>query len=289
MKWLKLPYVVPIIKLLITSVLLAVVLLKIPIGQLIQIVLQVKLSLLLIAALLFALSKYVSSYRLHTTFLNAGLTIPAGYNFHLYLLGMLYNFILPTGIGGDAYKVIKIERDFKYTHKHVAAVVFFDRLSGLVALCNIVCIVFTAIFYSLFLLPVIGILLFLNTAFYILFSRIVKNAFFTIKTEILSWTVQLLQSMCAYNLALALNIHEHVFVYVCIFLISSIVSVLPISIGGLGAREYTFMIAATYLPIEQDKAVCIGLLFYIITLLISLSGIYFLFKPITKTSYYAHK
>ena len=202
---------------------------------------------------------------------------------------MLYNFILPSGIGCDAYKVFKIERDFKYTHKHVAAVVFFDRISGLVALCNIACMLFSVLFYKIYLLPIAVALILLNAAFYIVFPKIVEGDFFTIKTELLSSAVQILQCMCAYSIALSLDIYDHLFVYICIFLISSIVSVLPISIGGLGAREYTFLIAASYLLIEQDKAVCIGLLFYLITLLISLSGIYFLFKPIAKTSYYAHK
>ena len=286
MNWIKQSSVILIIKVLVTAVALGFVLSQIPVKQLFQILIHAKISLLLLATLLFILSKYFSSIRLHRVFANAGIEISAEYNFYLYVLGMLYNFILPSGVGGDAYKVLKIERDFNYTHKHIATVVFFDRISGLVALCNIACILFTALFYISYLLHLVLILILLNAAFYFLLSKIVAFRLFVLKTELFSWGVQILQSVCAYCICLSLNIHEHIFVYVCIFLISSIVSVLPISIGGLGAREYTFMIAAGYLSIEQDKAVCIGLLFYIITLLVSLSGIYFLFKPITKKSHY---
>lgn len=289
MKWLKQPYVILIIKLVITGIALGFVLSQIPAWHLLQILLHVKFPLLFLATALFALSKYFSSRRLHGIFSNTGMPIPSGYNFDLYLLGMLYNFILPSGVGGDAYKVLKIQRDFNYAHKHVAGVVFFDRISGLAALCNIASILFTALFYEAYLLPVILIVIILNAGFYLLISKIVLKHFFTFKTELYSWAVQILQSLCAYSIALSLNIQEQLFIYVCVFLISSIVSVLPISIGGLGAREFTFMIAASYVFIEQDKAVCIGLLFYIITLLISLGGIYFLFKPITKKSYYAHE
>lgn len=289
MKWLKHPYLLLMLKLLITAIALGIVFTHIPVKQLVQILWQVKISFLILAKLLFALSKYLSSYRLNSVFSNTGIDIPKEYNFHLYLLGMLYNFILPSGIGGDAYKVLKIERDFGYTHKHIASIVFFDRISGLIALCNLASIMLVEIFFKNYLFPLLIILILLNAVFYILVSKLFSTQFFTIKTELLSWGVQILQAICAYSIALSLNIDEHVFVYVAIFLISSIVSVLPISIGGLGAREYTFMIAASYLMIEQGKAVCIGLLFYIITLFISLLGIYFIFKPITKASYYAHK
>lgn len=289
MKWLKHPYLILMLKLLITGASLGLVFTNISANQVLQMILQAKVSLLVLATLLFILSKCISSYRLHIVFTNSGIKIPKGYNFHLYVLGMLYNFILPSGIGGDAYKVIKIERDFGYTHKKVASVVFFDRISGLLALCNLAGILITTLFFIDYLLPLFIIIILLNALFYLFLSKLFSTHFFTVRTELLSWGVQLLQSLCAFAIAISLDIHEHLFVYVCIFLISSIVSVLPISIGGLGAREYTFMVASSYLMIEQDKAVCIGLLFYIITLFISLLGIYFIFKPIAKASYYVHK
>jgi len=286
MKWLKHPYCVLLIKLLITGIALAIVLTTISVKDILNIFLHAKLSWLILATVLFMLSKFLSAHRLHAIFSNAEIEIPKDYNLHLYLLGMLYNFILPSGIGGDAYKIIKIEKDFGYTHKHIASVVFFDRISGLVALCNIACILIVYIYFHMYLFLLLGILILLSILFYFILSKTYIKGFFTFQTEAFSWGVQLLQSLCAYAIVLSLDMHDHRIVYVCVFLISSIVSVLPISIGGLGAREYTFMVAAGYLLIQQDKAVCIALLFYLITLLISLFGMYFIFKPITKTSYY---
>ncbi len=285
MKWYNHPYIKLLLKLIITGIALGFVFMNIPVRDLLAVLSRVNVFWLTTALLLFACSKYISAARFHDIFSNADVIIPRGYNFKLYLLGMLYNFILPSGVGGDAYKVIKIERDFGCKTKKIALLIFFDRISGLVALVNIAGILLILFLFQDYFIILSLALLLVNVIYYILLPTLVQVKIFSIKTEVLSWAVQLCQSLCACCLIRSLSIEQHVWIYILIFLISSIVAVIPLTIGGLGAREYTFMVAANYFMIQTDKAVCIGLLFYMITLLISSLGIYFIFKPISKTYY----
>jgi uncharacterized membrane protein YbhN (UPF0104 family) len=53
---------------------------------------------------------------------------------------------------------------------------------------------------------------------------------------------------------------------------------LPITIGGAGARELTFLYGSQFLDIHAEKAVAIGFLFYLISTSVSFMGILFSFN-----------
>lgn len=275
-------YLMLFVKILVTGVALYLVYLNISIGLVKQLLLHIQVIWIAAAVCLFALSKVISSVRLHLLLHKNDLGVPPSYNHKLYVLGMLYNFILPSGIGGDAYKVLKIKTDFGYAHLSLAKVIFFDRVSGLTALCNLAFLLTNIILAIPYVYAVWAIVLSLNIFYYAFLCPYLFPGLLSVKTELLSWLVQTVQCLCALCILLALNIHDMFVPYLFVFLISSIVSVLPISIGGLGAREYTFLIASGYFMLEKDAAVCTGLLFYLISLLISLPGIYFIFRPIKK-------
>lgn len=66
--------------------------------------------------------------------------------------------------------------------------------------------------------------------------------------------------------------------YLVLFLASSILAALPLSYGGAGAREIAFLYGADWLQLNQASAISISILFYLITLIVSLSGMYFSFR-----------
>jgi uncharacterized membrane protein YbhN (UPF0104 family) len=76
----------------------------------------------------------------------------------------------------------------------------------------------------------------------------------------------------------ALSIPVHVTEYVFIFLISSVAAVLPLTIGGLGAREVVFLEGSKYFGLAQETSVVISLLFYFITLVTSSIGLFYVFN-----------
>src|SRR4051812_37226229 len=213
-----------------------------------QIIQHSNLLWLLAAIILFTASKIVSSVRLNIYFDNTNLNISQSKNLKLYWLGMFYNLFLPGGIGGDAYKVILLNRKYKYSAKLLSAAVLLDRISGVVGLGILAIVYYYFVFhgadYSLLLLCLLPVGI---TVYYFIvvkiFSSFIKGFWSTLW---LGLAVQILQVLCAYSIMNALHINEHQTPYILIFLLSSIVAILPFTIGGLGAREVVFLGAATH-------------------------------------------
>jgi len=281
-------YIKLFLKILFTIGMLTIVFKSVPLNQVMSTILESHLSWLALGTLFFILSKYFSSVRLNLFFKNGNSEINSIYNQKLYLLGMFYNFFLPTGVGGDVYKVIKIHNDYLYSLKRVTSIVLLDRVSGLVALINLV-VLFSLYFINrthgitLCLVILLG-----NVLYPLIVRKFISNHLISFKTEFLSWLVQMSQCICAYCILKAIDISNNELLYIIVFLISSIASLFPLSIGGLGAREYTFMVAATYFHLDIEKAIAIGFLFYIISLFVSLWGSYFIFKHITPEKTHAN-
>ncbi len=57
------------------------------------------------------------------------------------------------------------------------------------------------------------------------------------------------------------------------------VSVIPITIGGLGAREYVMMYAATILNFDESTGVFLTATFWLLSAIASASGVYFALQP----------
>src|SRR5690606_23485979 len=85
----------------------------------------------------FFISQVITSTRLYVIFLVVCLHISVKYHFKLYLLGMFYYLFFPGGIGGDGYNIIFLRRKFHIKGRRLLMAIFFDRLSGLWALCLI--------------------------------------------------------------------------------------------------------------------------------------------------------
>lgn len=98
------------------------------------------LGYLLLAFLLFVLSKVIAAYRLNLYFHLLNVTLSSISNLKLYLLGMFYNLFLPGGIGGDAYKGYLLKKNFQVGTKKVVSALLLDRLNGLLLLFIYACL-----------------------------------------------------------------------------------------------------------------------------------------------------
>ncbi|HXL55765.1 MAG TPA: lysylphosphatidylglycerol synthase transmembrane domain-containing protein [Chitinophagaceae bacterium] len=270
------------IKLAVTGVCLWYVSRKIDWGKSFAIIQQSNWLWLFAAIILFTASKVVSSLRLNVYFQNINLKISQSQNLKLYWLGMFYNLFLPGGIGGDAYKVILLNRTYQYSAKLLSAAVLLDRISGVVGLGILAVIYYYFVFngtnYSLLLLCLlpVGVALYYLIVIKI-FPSFVKGFW---PTFWLGLAVQALQVFCAYSIMMALHINEHQTAYILIFLLSSIIAILPFTIGGLGAREVVFLWgSSTLLHVTNDPTpVSISISFYLITLVISFIGVYWVYN-----------
>jgi len=61
--------------------------------------------------------------------------------------------------------------------------------------------------------------------------------------------------------------------YLAIFLISTIATIIPITIGGAGAREITFLYLLGSIGLETSVGVALSLMFFAISAVSSLAGI----------------
>ncbi len=59
---------------------------------------------------------------------------------------------------------------------------------------------------------------------------------------------------------------------------SSVVAVLPFTIGGVGARELVFLYGYQYLEIDKPTAIAFTILFFASTAITALLGIFYSYK-----------
>jgi uncharacterized membrane protein YbhN (UPF0104 family) len=233
----------------------------------------------LLAIVFFNLSKVISSFRLNSYFLAGACRVGEMENLRLYYVGMFYNLFLPGGIGGDGYKVYRLHKQYKYPVKALISSSLLDRLSGLVALLALTAgLSFVEDNWLLmrewnihFL--VIPSLLLLYPGWWLvlrLFFRDYLKA--SPKADFQSLGVQFFQVLSALGLLYALGVEQAHAGYLFLFLISSVVAVLPFTIGGVGARELVMVVGVSYLPVEVNTAVAFTLLFFLVTAFSSLPG-----------------
>ena len=270
-----------LIKLLITLGAIYWVATKISLQELQQALHQSNPLYLFLALMAYLLSVILASSRLNSFFNAIGLKLTERYNFRLYQLGLLYNFFLPGGIGGDGYKIFFLKKNFHISRRQVLGAVFFDRLSGLWALFIIIGSL--VIFMPRLAIPntmTIAVLI-LGTMSYLyilklFFKQFLKNF---ITTHLKALCVQGFQTLAAIFILYAINFDGKFSPYLLIFMVSSLVAIVPSIGGAIGLRETVIFTLATYLQLDQHIAVTISLIFYIISLLTASSGVYYIFRP----------
>jgi glycosyltransferase 2 family protein len=234
---------------------------------------------LFVALVFFVLSKILSAFRLNIYFSNIKLYLSQKKNLKLYWLGMFYNLFLPGAISGDAYKVILLNRKYKTPYKKASAAVLLDRFSGVLALGVILCIYGIVVLNNAYFdVLLIGGALLAIAGFYLAIRFLFKDFLQSfLPTFFWAMAVQASQVVAIYFILMSLHLplqHEWIF----IFLASAVISVLPISLGGgLGTREVVFAEGAKFFHLDPQMGVVISLLFYLLTVIGSVWGLYYQF------------
>lgn len=232
---------------------------------------------LLMALCLFIASKVLSAFRLHCYFRCIGLSISRNYNLRLYWIGMFYNLFLPGGIGGDGYKVFLLHRVYQVPVQDLIKVSILDRTSGLFVLVMLAGSGYLMVDQSNFPAWVVSAdmaLLLVMPAVFWLVLRHIFTQFSKVfwQSVIYSVGVQLLQILSAYCILKSLSVDDLLMEYIVLFLASSVVAVMPFTIGGIGARELTFVFGYLWFGINQNAAVAFSLLFFLISTIASIPG-----------------
>ncbi|MBX2963027.1 MAG: flippase-like domain-containing protein [Cyclobacteriaceae bacterium] len=268
-----------IVKLTLTALALYLVLRKIDLDETWKWISQLSALSIIAALLLYNLSQIISSYRLNLFFAMEQIVVSARENIKLYYIGMFYNLFLLGGIGGDGYKIYLLKNELSAPIKNSFRALLADRLSGAVALAFLCLIFFLTLpllqdYFYLAVVAIAGIILIIPV------SAFIVNRFFKslrlhwLKSVLYSIFVQGIQLLAAIVLFINLNISmAELNQYAAVFFISSLFAAIPVTIGGVGARELVFVLAASYTDVTAEKAIAFSLIFFAINAFSSLPGV----------------
>jgi len=233
------------------------------------------------AIVLYVFAQIVSTLRWR-------LLLPAGIGlkklFSLYMIGAFFNSFLPGIIGGDAIKGFYL---YKTTGKVGLALasVFMDRYLGLVVLIAICAVAFPFgyeylrgsniewILLAVIISFILGSALFFglrvgrriqHLADFYNYFHIYRNQRGTIgKALLLSVLVQFSGFSAVYVLADGLGQHIP-FLSILVYLpLIILISMIPISVSGLGVREGAFVLFFGFIGVKAEAAAAISLCWFI--------------------------
>lgn len=268
----------PIVKVLATCVAIYWVGRQISFDEILGWMVKVPVYLTLAAFILFNLSKMTGAIRLNQFFRSSGIDLSEIENIKLYYKGMLYNFFLPGGIGGDGYKVFHLSRSTDAPWRKALGPIFWDRLSGAVAMVFIM-MVLTAFHPATRgareATVVITAGLVMAWPAFSLLTIFCFPAFrpVVVPSSVLAVITQVLQMLVALVILSGMAVSSDAMLdYIIVFLASSLATIIPFTIGGIGIRELVFITAAQQTAIEKDQAVAFSLIFFAISAISSLAG-----------------
>lgn len=208
-----------------------------------------------------------------------------------YFLGMFYNMFLPTNIGGDIVKIAKLNDKKNNGLKRAAISVFSDRIIGVSVL--FILILFGLFFYNSFTVLImanIGVIIFLCAIllfFYIYKNKnIISDKFKTIfnlifslcerklliKVIILSLIFHFVLIFIHYFIAQMYNLSIPFFYYLLLYPITAIVASLPLSINGMGLKEFVYVFMLKMFNISISEAILYAVTFNMVILFSSILG-----------------
>lgn len=295
-----------VVKLSVSLLLLAGMLYFVDIHQILEHLTSIGLSAILLAWLYYGLCQLFSAHRWQLLLKAKNIQVPLQKLFSFYMVGMFLNNFMPGAVGGDVVKAFDL---YRYTRdvKASAATVFLERFTGLIGLTVIaaVSLVFSFAFISswLIFLAVMGSVLFLLGVSLVLWSdkffrgisllyqtllpvkvgqklNDIHEAIYSFRahkktlliTVLYSLIIQLLFAMYYGLAAKVLGIEVQFFYFVLFLPIITIVTMIPLSIGGLGIREAAMVLLFNEVGIAAEDILSISLSVHIVNTLLSLWG-----------------
>ena len=264
------------------------------------------------AVIAFICAQVVFSFRWQILVSGFGLKIPTGKLFKFYLIGLFFNNFLPTGIGGDVFRIYNLiresgERTFSFASVMVerlmgiSATLFLTLVAilGLYRQFDIWLVLYTAV--SILTGIVLFFLLVFNDRFVEWFSRVMEplkflrlgeralkfinalrvfreNKKIYLKVMIVSVLAQVIIIFKIYLVAIALAIDVTFWYLLFVVPLTFMLTMFP-SINGIGFREGGYVILLGKLGITKAAALSLSLLTIIIPMFVSiLGGLLFVFQ-----------
>ncbi|MCK6628109.1 MAG: flippase-like domain-containing protein [Anaerolineae bacterium] len=249
---------------------------------------------LLAALAMMMLGVVIRAYRWQILLAAIGVIVPLAELTNIYFIGFLFNNLLPSGLGGDAMRMVELSRHSERISDAVTSVVV-DRFLGLSALQAIALIALVAdwgeippavAYFTIVIFLgglVIGYLLINRPLYTALRARVglfrqmsdikmignLAESFqrYPIGALGRAYLVSFLfnLSLIAMNVFIgtALSAPVNLVQYAVFVPITSLVLLLPISFAGLGVREETYRRLFSQVGVSPEVAVAMSLLVYV--------------------------
>ncbi|MEW5758434.1 MAG: lysylphosphatidylglycerol synthase transmembrane domain-containing protein [Candidatus Omnitrophota bacterium] len=281
-----------------------VLLKKVDIQKIFHIILNINIWFFLLALFTYIFNTILCLNRWQMLLVGANVNLSLRRTAVSFLTGLFFNLFLPSAIGGDVIRTMHLSGHTRKP-KEVAATVLLDRLSGSIGMVFIAviavliggnCIKDVSVFISvaiLFFLLTAGLLVIFNNFIYTRINHFLRrggkikemirelhNEIYLFKNRpqiiinnlIMSLLIQFTAPVAFYILSIALNYHIN-FIYFLIFVpIVSAISMLPISIGGLGLREASLMFFFTRVGLSGEHGFILSLLIFFFSIVVGLIG-----------------
>jgi len=226
------------------------------------------------------LSRLAAGWRTGCLLNGYGMKLAPVVNMTLMFKSSLYNTVLPGAITGDAVKGIYLHRWGSLSSKTIIVLLAIDRGSGLWA----VLVLLSAML--MVQLPVNDLQFFLWGGGFFCLVLGMKWLVMRLLQAPAGWMfwhitavslcVQLLQVASSFFTLRSMQVTTATSDYLFAFLISSLASVIPISIGGAGVREVAFVLVEPWMTSAYviETGVALGLMLFLINVLSVLPGLF---------------
>ncbi|MDM8526583.1 lysylphosphatidylglycerol synthase transmembrane domain-containing protein [Anaerolineales bacterium HSG24] len=289
------PYVINTLKLLVSVGLLSVIFRQIDFPAFIAAVRQAQIVWIVTAMSLMLLGVMLRALRWQSLLDAIEIRVPITELTAIYFIGFLFNNVLPSGVGGDAIRIVELNKHSKHATDAVSSVLV-DRFLGLLTLQGIGTI---ALLFNWNAVPApvayFTVVMFIasSTAGYLMLNR---NLYLSLRKNIglfrritnigplgklfdslQSYPASALRrsylisiffnlSLITMNMSIGLSVGvEATFIEYAIFIpITSMVLMIPIGFGGLGLREGAYIELFKSVGVPNETALAMSLLVYTI-------------------------
>jgi glycosyltransferase 2 family protein len=265
-----------------------------------------QLHILLLAFMVLWIGHYLCIIRWRMLMRPVMPTPSAGNLWGIYCIGLFFNLAFPAVVGGDVVKMYYAGKPSKRFAQSFAAT-FLDRDAGMLAMMIIAC---TAVLIRPMDLPGIPVrfivwtvfltFVFANIAIFTpflhrLLTKMLNKAHLSrmaAKIDTISnvfrvmgkhWTVlvnslavslinQLLVISVTWLMAEGLRIHVSLFEFLVFVPVVTLISMIPVSLNGMGLREYAYVSLLGAIGVGRESSVALGLLASAFTFLSGIPG-----------------
>ncbi|MBN1162293.1 flippase-like domain-containing protein [Patescibacteria group bacterium] len=297
-----------IIKILVSILLFGFLFSKIDVNSVVQNFSLIDFTYVPVIILLLVLNYVLSSVRWKALLIFDNTDdVSVSYLTTLYFVGSFFNNFMPTSIGGDVYKFVKLGKKIG-SIAHGFSATFMERFTGVIILFLITLLSFPLVLSDFVDLPVVGSVLggskvksvLLSIFIFILFilglriglwvlekasERFPKlkkiyssvseyeNRQDIIKTALLtSVLVQLMSIFTQYFIFSALGVRIPIFYTFTVFPVIALISFLPISLNSIGVQDALYVNLFGVVGISPEISLSASILYHLFRLGVSLIG-----------------